>query len=204
MKHRRSLVLLGAVWAVALALACNVPLTSESTSGSARISVSAVGEARDTILFLRFDSDTTAYEVHPDTVVTFSTAEGTHSIELEGVADNCLVAGDNPRSVEVVAGEESHVSFEITCTVSGYAKVTVATTGEDMDDMYTLDFNSGFRTILVGPSQFVTVSLPVGAYVVHLNGVAANCTVSGQNPVEMEIIAQETATASFAVVCVAK
>ncbi|HSW30446.1 MAG TPA: hypothetical protein VLH75_13255 [Longimicrobiales bacterium] len=195
---------LGAIWAVAFTLACSVTVVSDSRSGSVRISVTAVGDAPDTIFFLRFDSDTTTYEVHADTVVTFSATEGTHSIGLEGVADNCLVGGGNPRSIDVVAGEETDVPFVITCTINGYAKVTIATTGEDIDDMYTLDFNSGFRTVLVGPNQFVRLSMPVGAYVVGLTGVAANCTVSGGPLVQLEVIAQQTATASFAVVCVAK
>ena len=201
--HRRAGVRAGVVGAAAFALACSLSVTSETTVGSVRFSVSAAGEARDTAFLLTIDADTTSYEVYADSVWTFSASEGTHSFELGGVADNCSVQGDNPRSVEVVAGRESDASFGVTCTLNGSAKVTIATTGDDIDDMYTLDFNSGLLTVPVGPNQFVTLSLPVGGYVVALSGVANNCTVSGDNPIPMEVTAEGTATASFAIACIA-
>ncbi|GMV05834.1 MAG: hypothetical protein AMXMBFR53_21110 [Gemmatimonadota bacterium] len=202
MASRRLLALLGATGIAAFGLACGVSSTDVSTSGSVRLSVTALGEARDTAFLFRFDSDTTAYEVFADSSRTFSAAEGSHSVELDGVAENCVVEGDNPRSVEVVAGQEVAVFFEVACTLNGSAKLTIVTTGVDVDDMYTLDFNAGFRSVLVGPNQFVTLSLPVGAYVVSLTGVASNCTVSTPNPVALEVVGQQVAAASFAVSCV--
>ncbi|PYP45261.1 MAG: hypothetical protein DMD50_12100, partial [Gemmatimonadetes bacterium] len=77
----------------------------------------------------------TAIGVHGG--VTVSVAVGTHLVYLEGVADNCDVAGDNPRSVE--ATTQSEVSFEVTCFATGSVRVTTATSGTDVDlDGYAL------------------------------------------------------------------
>src|SRR5207245_9594516 len=40
---------------------------------------------------------------------------GSHSLALGGLAGNCAVSGANPRSVDVVAGGTTDVSFAITC-----------------------------------------------------------------------------------------
>jgi len=187
-----------------LAVACVSSATSVSTTGIVNLSVSATGDARDTSFTFQFDSDTTAYRIHADSVLTLSTQEGTHEISIGDVADNCSVEGDNPRAVQVVAGQQTDVVFAVTCSADGYAKVTVATTGVDLDDIYSLDFNSGFLTILVGPNQFVRPSLPLGHYVVALEDVAANCSVTTANPIQLNVAADSVATGSFSVACVAK
>jgi parallel beta-helix repeat protein len=46
---------------------------------------------------------------------------GNHVIQLAGVAANCTVAGDNPISERVTAGETTTVMFAVTCTELGVA-----------------------------------------------------------------------------------
>lgn len=47
---------------------------------------------------------------------TFSDVEeGDVDLELSGVADNCAVDGSNPRTVSVVAGENTETSFTVRC-----------------------------------------------------------------------------------------
>ena len=41
-------------------------------------------------------------------------AVGTHSVALSGIAGNCHLDGDNPRTVEVVQGSTT-VTFDLTC-----------------------------------------------------------------------------------------
>ena len=62
--------------------------------------------------------------------VTLSLASGTHVVGLNGVAPNCTVSGDNPRTVDV--GDTTDVSFVITCVATGTVHVTTATTGSDV------------------------------------------------------------------------
>lgn len=43
-------------------------------------------------------------------------AAGDHTVQLNGVAQNCAVAGSNPRTVTVTAGGTAQTSFAVTCT----------------------------------------------------------------------------------------
>jgi hypothetical protein len=45
-------------------------------------------------------------------------AAGSYPVALGGVAANCTVAGSNPRSVTVGAGETAHADFAISCTAT--------------------------------------------------------------------------------------
>lgn len=40
---------------------------------------------------------------------------GVHTVSLAGVAANCTVAGDNPRTVEIAVGGKASTTFEISC-----------------------------------------------------------------------------------------
>jgi len=173
-----------------------------SATGAMNVLVQTSGESVDTAFGLRVNTDTTTHALKAGVSSSFSVGEGTFTLELVGVAENCSVEGDNPRTVEVAADEVVSVTFRVACTSNGSVKVTIMTTGVDRDDMYTLAFDTDFRTVLVGPNQFVVVSLPVGTHSVALRDVAANCTVQGDNPVQVNVVAGETVSAGFAVSCV--
>lgn len=166
--------------------------------------VQATGEAVDTAYGLRVNTDTTTHPLVAGVTSSFSVGVGTFTLDLVGVADNCTVQGDNPRTVEVTEGQVVNVTFQVTCTANGSLKVTIATTGTDRDDMYTLAFDNDARTMLVGPNQFVVVSLPIGRHSVALRDVAANCTVQGDNPVQVDVVGGQTVSAGFSVSCVPK
>ena len=48
---------------------------------------------------------------------------GLYSLELTGVAVNCGVAGDNPRMVNVVAGDTASTTFSVTCEAFAVGKI---------------------------------------------------------------------------------
>ncbi len=45
----------------------------------------------------------------------FNGVDGEHVVELEDMADNCSISGQNPRAVAVVPGATSETTFEIAC-----------------------------------------------------------------------------------------
>lgn len=129
---------------------------------------------------------------------------GDHEVELSGVADNCLVQGANPRIVSVSESQTTQTEFEIVCSATtGRIDVTVMTTGAGLDaDGYTVDLDGGTVTRPVdtnGSVEFTGVEQ--GDHTVALVDVPANCTVTGDNPVELEVVAGETTAVSFAVEC---
>jgi hypothetical protein len=136
--------------------------------------------------------------------VTFTNqAAGDHTVELSGVAANCTVAGDNPRTVTVAAGTTAPTTFSITCSATvGDLEVTTVSTGDDIDaDGYTVAVDGGTAQA-IGANETLTVTdVTVGDHDVQLGDVAANCTVAGDNPRTVAVSAGGTAATQFDVTC---
>jgi hypothetical protein len=137
---------------------------------------------------------------------TVSVTPGTHSIQLLGVPGNCTVSEDNPRTVTVSAGME--VPFGITCEGVGTVRVTIATTGTDVDP-------EGYRVCVAGPdgacgwdaetkaNDAVTLSgVLAGPYTVSLYDVGGNCTVAGGMARAVIVPLDGTVNVAFDVSCV--
>ena len=116
--------------------------------------------------------------------VTFSDlTPGEQTVELTGLAPNCSVAGDNPRSVTVTAGETAQTVFAVTCTglsSTGSISVSSLTTGVNPDpDGYTVVISSVgtvLRTESVGTNATVVIpDLAPGDYELRLSDLASNC-----------------------------
>jgi dipeptidyl aminopeptidase/acylaminoacyl peptidase len=86
---------------------------------------------------------------------------------------------------------------------TGAITVTTATTGTDPDDGYSVLIDGTARGT-IGPSASVTVSnIAPGSRTVELQGINENCTATGGTSVTVTVTAGETATADFAITCVA-
>ena len=138
-----------------------------------------------------------------DTIVVDPLAAGAHSVSLAGIAENCVVEGDNPVSATVADGATAVVEFAVACgATTGSLEVTVATTGGALDpDGYELSVDGGTAQP-IGVNASITFSdLALGSHSVTLGGLADNCQVEGANPAEAEVLAEGTAALAFAVVC---
>jgi hypothetical protein len=98
---------------------------------------------------------------------------------------------------------------------TGSIEITVSTAGENIDvdpDGYILSIDGvpALRRWLaarsVGVNATLTVgSLPTGRYLVRLDGLAANCSVSSPNPRSVDVTADEAAfPVPFSVTCLTK
>jgi len=98
-----------------------------------------------------------------------------------------------------------HDSTGSTAPGTGAIEITVATEGTitDIDpDGYTLSIDGGLGQA-VGVNATVTIgALPTGRHFVRLDGLAANCSISGTNPRSVNVTADNSApTVSFSVSC---
>src|SRR6266566_4961684 len=87
-------------------------------------------------------------------------------------------------------------------TASGATRVVLSTVGLDLDaDGYTvtIDARSQQPASINGTVQFD--SLAPGSHSVGLGDLASNCAVSGANPLSVDVVAENTAEVTFAVVC---
>lgn len=127
---------------------------------------------------------------------------GSHTVELVGMARNCSVAGANPLTVTIAAGDALDASFEIVCVGTGL-RVSTTTMGVDAPAAYTMLLD-GAAAAEISPSGSLRIGrLTEGDHTVALEGVAANCTLSGDNPRTVSVASGQTASVSFAASCLA-
>lgn len=143
--------------------------------------------------------------VDTDDVAQFvNIEEGSHEADLSGLADNCSVDGDNPRSVKVTADETTTTNFKVSCsaeTQTGAIKVTTETSGDSPDsDGYTLAIADQEQSI--GTNETMVIGeLPSGNHDLELTDMAENCSVSAENPRSVDIAAGDTTETTFSVSC---
>ncbi len=130
-------------------------------------------------------------------------ADGAHTVTLSGIAANCAVDGDNPKAVTTGPNATATLTFAVNCAPST-ATLTVVTTssGPSPDaDGYTLSIDEVARGPIGTGETLAITGLTPGEHSVGLSGLAANCQVSGDNPLRFSAVGGQTVTASFAVAC---
>ena len=109
---------------------------------------------------------------------------GDHTLQLTGLASNCTVSGDNPRTVTLSSGGIAPVSFQVNCsaTAGGIMVVTITTGTAPDPDGYIVTLG-GKNKVRIGVNDSTTFGgLASGAYDVGLVDVAPECRVQTDNP----------------------
>lgn len=174
-------------------------------SGTVVVIASTGGEGRDTDGFqLTIDgSDALLLEANSRVFLT-GLSEGTHQLQLLGIAANCSVEGTNPRSVDVGAGERSEITFTITCVpeLSGGFSISVATTGTGLDqDGYGLSVaGTELRRININAVEVFTGLAP-GVHLITLKDLAEGCSLMGGNPQPFTVVKDKVVRVQLHVAC---
>jgi Tol biopolymer transport system component len=175
-----------------------------TTTGSVLVSVVSSGEPADPDGYVASLDGAPGQPLATNGNVRFSTVPaGSHTIALSGLATTCHVSGGPSREITVAVGATAEASFVVTCSATtGTIQVTTATGGTSPDpDGYTLSIDGG-TVQPIGPAATVAVpDLPPGDHTVALAGIAANCTLEGENPRTVVVTGDATAPADFAVTC---
>ena len=194
---------LGAILAAA---SCDDP-NEPPHPGAIRVVVAPSGEDVSTNeLQLNIENGTTrqfALRGIPELTIPGLTP-GAHTLRLHGMAVNCAVAGQNPRSVTVVSDDTTMAQFLLVCEARvGSVRVATATTGSDIDpDGYTVVVDGGqTRAIPVNGSATIT-NVREGPRLVTLAGVSPNCAITGPDTISVAVTLGGTADAAFALECV--
>jgi hypothetical protein len=89
------------------------------SDGNIRVEISTRGSNLDPDGYsLTVDGDL-AYVVAAQGSLTLQLTQGTHSVQLGGLAANCTVDGENPRPIVVGASGSVDVSIGVTCVRAG-------------------------------------------------------------------------------------
>jgi hypothetical protein len=138
-----------------------------------------------------------------ETITITDVAAGDHSVELTGVANNCSVVGDNPRTVTVPNNAAVQTDFEVECVaLTGTLTVTASTTGDGLDpDGYTVSVDGGPEEDLATNGDVDFNDVATGDRSVLLSGIATNCSVTGDNPATVTVPSVGPANHTFDVEC---
>ena len=143
------------------------------------------------------------------TIAALST--GQHTVQLNDVAPNCVVAGQNYQTVSIPPGDTLELAYTVTCYARGALRIAVTTTGADPDtNGYVFvvrgplpSFGDVASSVLASNDTITVPGLVAGNYQVDLVGVAANCTVAGGATRAVAVPWADTADVAFAVSCAA-
>ncbi len=137
-----------------------------------------------------------------DSVEFSNRAVSTYSVELTQVADNCSVAGNNPRPVLVIADSQTGTTFEVTCVVTaGVLQVVTTTTGENPDDGYTLAVDGSDAGTIGANDTARTADLETGEHTVRLGDIALNCRLGGDPERTLTVPSEDMVETKYEVFC---
>ena len=191
---------------VAFAITCSVP---GPETGTVRVVTVTTGAGTDPDGFSLLLDGTAHGPIGLNATSSLAgLTAGSHTIGLTGIAANCQVSGENPRSATVPAGGTIEVTFAVACTAigptTGTLVIATVTTGSALDaDGYLLSVDGGPNQPIGTNATARLTNVSAAQHTVRLLGLATNCSVTGDNPLGVAVQAGETARVSFAVTCAA-
>ncbi|HJR15320.1 MAG TPA: galactose oxidase-like domain-containing protein [Gemmatimonadales bacterium] len=179
-------------------------LVVSPTTGTLTITTSTAGDEPDEDGYtVQVNSEGAESIGSANALTRTGVAAGTYSVLLAGMAPNCTVAGDNPRTVSVVNGETTSITFAVTClATTGSLQLSVTTTGASLDpDGYSVALDGTDRSDLGVNGSVTLTGIVPGSHVVGLGDVAGNCLVQDDNLRVVTIVAGASAQVAFDVTC---
>src|SRR5438094_746738 len=197
----------GLVGATGFSVSC----VAQPTTGNLAVTTNTTGSNLDPDGYTLTVDGGQSKAIGINSSVTFSgLSPGNHSVQLNGVAQNCTVSGSNPRTLSITAGSTVTTTFSVSraaTTTTGTLTVSNSTTGSNLDpDGYTVTVSGSAGTTsktMATNGNVIFANIPAGSYQVTLSGAAANCTVTSANPQTVNVPAGGTATTTFTVSCAA-
>jgi hypothetical protein len=152
---------------------------------------------------LSIDGNEAGLVILPVDVVEAVLTAGTYTVRLESPVPGCTVVGGDERTVELEAGDEVALHFDVDCTRRfGDLRLTLVTDGPDPDpDGYRIDLADRLDLQVPSTGTILLTRLAAGDQPVSpLRGLASNCTAAG-NPATVGVQGGSTSTAVLRVTC---
>jgi hypothetical protein len=123
---------------------------------------------------------------------------GPHSVALAGLAGNCVVQGENPRSVTITAGETAALAFAVECSATtGGLAVTITGLPGGVAAAVTVSGPGGYSEPLTA-SRTLT-GLEPGAYTVSAASVSGGGVTYSSDPEDRSATVEAGETAELTV-----
>lgn len=169
--------------------------------GGIKVKVETTGEAIDADGYqLVVDGQVNRILSVNSEVRLVSIPDGAHSVGLAGVANNCSIQGENPRSV-TVQGAEAEVSIQVQCTDQvGSIRVHVQS-DEDEPGPFLLGLNTQPSLSIVPGGPVTIEQVGVGDHTLTLSDVPETCQVEGENPKSITVAKDLVTEVEFILQC---
>jgi hypothetical protein len=129
-------------------------VTCSATAGGLKVVITTTGDLPDDAYLLRLDQGEPQSIAANGAVTLTALSAGDHLLELSDIAQNCSLAGANPRSATVTPGDVVEVRFDITCGASVAQWTAMASqTRADLPDVWG---SSGTDVFVVGEEDTET------------------------------------------------
>lgn len=126
----------------------------------------------------------------------------TYQLELVEVKENCVVGGENPRLIVLVADSVVETTFEVVCSeTTGVLEVVTVTTGELPDASYSIAVDGTDAGTIGANDRVSTSDLVTGDHTVELGSVAVNCVLAGDARRTVAVPSAGTVTSRYEVFC---
>ena len=125
----------------------------EPTTGSVEITTSTSGDDQDDGYEISVDGTTQGIGAN-ETVTVSDLQEGSYDAELTDISENCVVDGDNPRSVDITVGETTSTSFNITCESAANGKIAFISDRGESEDIFLMDADGSSPTNLTTNTDY--------------------------------------------------
>jgi WD40 repeat protein len=118
----------------------NFDVTCAALTGSLQVTTVTSGDTLDPDGYTLTVEGTQSQSVDINAAVTFpGLREGSYTVELSGVAKNCIVSGENPRSVSIAAGQTTEETFQISCAVALFDHIAFSSYRDGNYEVYVMD-----------------------------------------------------------------
>lgn len=185
-----------ALMALAIGACDDSPVAAEY--GHIEVSVSTTGGDPD--VGFEIVSDNVRKQLSSNETTVFDVASGTHTLELSGVADNCLVDGSPTRLVEVATNDTARVIFSVTCAETGI-RVTIRTTGADAPVAFEVAVSPQLH-LAIPPNGTGAVSrLAPGRYQIVFSA-PPNCSIASDSVVTADVVNRQMTEILFNIECI--
>lgn len=133
-------------------------------------------------------------------------AAGSHTVRLSGIAENCDLQGENPRTAMASSETVAEVRFEITCSAStGTIHVSVTSSGDTPDpDGYVIQLDGGAQEQRVQINGAVTFEkVPAGTHILSLLDASSHCSMDQPGERSVTVAAGGSSEVGYLLTCVA-
>lgn len=198
--HAKKEVLAGVIAALLLAGCGGSDGPTAPQIGSLRVSIVTTGGDQDFDGYLLAFGSGLRLGVRSSSTLVLNLVPGPQLVALEGVAENCTVAGTHPLTVTIAANDTAHANFAIVCYRTGI-EITVRTTGSEFPARFDAVVGTERETAIDANGSATVSRIRPGSHAVSLR-VPANCRVTGSSSATVVVTSRAVTPVMFDVACV--